>query len=246
MFWSRTGREARRQKVLDELLEVAPADRARRLEEAVAAGDVRAGEVEQALRLVDRLDAVRVMAIPHPDGGTKGADAPDVEMDAASEDTAPAPITSTESEPTIPAGRVANAKERRTIARKASRPRVGSSGKTRRSRASTGRLAAIPVVREPRAILIEAELPVTEMRGAPPAVDPRIFAAPMPIDAIEAAARLLARDIAARKAARASAMPRRRVHRSDKDVIPSPEPALSAAGGPAADPAGPSIDWLRP
>jgi hypothetical protein len=246
MFWSKTGREARRQKVLDELLEIAPADRARRLEEAVAAGDVRAAEVEQALRLVDRLDAVRVMATPHPDGGPKAANASDLEIDAPSEDTAPAPITSTESEPTISAGRVAKAKERRAIARKASRPRVGSGGKAPRSRTSTSRLTAIPVVREPKAIPIEPELPVTGLPDAPPAVDPRILAAPMPIDAVEAAARLIARNIAARKAVRASAMPRRRGHRSGNDVTPSPEPALSAAGGPPADAAGPSIDWLRP
>ena len=245
MFWSKTGREARRQKVLDELLEIAPAERARRLEEAVAAGDVRAAEVEQALRLVDRLDAVRVMAIPHP-GGPKAADASDLEIDAPSEDTAPAATTSAESEPTISAGRVAKAKERRAIARKASRPRVGSGGKAPRSRTSTSRLTAIPVVREPKAIPIEPELPVTGLPDAPPAVDPRILAAPMPIDAVEAAARLIARNTAARKAVRASAMPRRRGHRSGNDVAPSPEPALSAAGGPPADAAEPSIDWLRP
>lgn len=61
MFWNRTGREARRQEVLDELLELDPSQWQARLELAVAAGHVRAGEVEETLRLVHRLDAVRVM-----------------------------------------------------------------------------------------------------------------------------------------------------------------------------------------
>jgi len=73
MFWSKTDREARRQKVLDELIEIEPVDRPSRLQEAVTAGDVRASEVDQALRLVDRLDALRVMSIPHVDGGFRGA-----------------------------------------------------------------------------------------------------------------------------------------------------------------------------
>jgi hypothetical protein len=61
VFWNRTGREARRQEVLDELLELDPGQRQARLELAVAAGHVRAGEVEETLRLVHRLDALRVM-----------------------------------------------------------------------------------------------------------------------------------------------------------------------------------------
>jgi hypothetical protein len=62
VFWSRTRREARRQKVLDELLELDPSQRQARLELAVAAGDVRATEVEEALRLAHRLDSLRVMS----------------------------------------------------------------------------------------------------------------------------------------------------------------------------------------
>jgi hypothetical protein len=61
VFWSRTSREARRQEVLDELLELEPSQRQARLELAVAAGHVRAKEVEETLRLVHRLDALRVM-----------------------------------------------------------------------------------------------------------------------------------------------------------------------------------------
>ena len=64
MFWNRAAREARRQKVLDELIELTPQERRSRMDQAVVEGDVRAGEVEQVLRLVGRLDALRVMTIP--------------------------------------------------------------------------------------------------------------------------------------------------------------------------------------
>lgn len=66
MFWNRAAREARRQKVLDDLIELNPEERRLRMDQAVAEGDVRASEVEQALRLVTRLDALRVMTIPEP------------------------------------------------------------------------------------------------------------------------------------------------------------------------------------
>jgi hypothetical protein len=54
---------------MDELVELGPEERRARLERAVAEGDVRAGEVEQALRIVGRLDAVKVMTIPGLSGG---------------------------------------------------------------------------------------------------------------------------------------------------------------------------------
>jgi hypothetical protein len=63
-LWSRSRREERRQKVLDELLELDPEARPGRLQIAVAAGDVRGDEVDEALRLVHRLDELRVMTIP--------------------------------------------------------------------------------------------------------------------------------------------------------------------------------------
>ena len=61
-------REERRQKVLDELFELDPAARRRRLDQAVAVGDVRPDEVDSALRLVQRLDALSVFATG-PTGG---------------------------------------------------------------------------------------------------------------------------------------------------------------------------------
>ena len=54
MFWSRSRREARRQRVLDELLVLDPEARRGRLEVAVVEGDVRAEEVDAALSLVHR------------------------------------------------------------------------------------------------------------------------------------------------------------------------------------------------
>lgn len=64
MFWTRSDREARRQEVLDELLELDPSRRRLRLDIAVAAGEVKRSEVELALVLVKRLDALRVMTVP--------------------------------------------------------------------------------------------------------------------------------------------------------------------------------------
>ena len=69
MFWNKTTREARRQVVLDELIDMDPDRRRRRLELAVAEGDVRANEVDEALRMVSRLDAVRIMDIAGTRGG---------------------------------------------------------------------------------------------------------------------------------------------------------------------------------
>jgi hypothetical protein len=71
VFWTRSSREARRQKVLDELLELDPAQRRGRLANAVAAGDVHANEVDAALQLVHRLDLLRVMTIA-PSGRLPG------------------------------------------------------------------------------------------------------------------------------------------------------------------------------
>jgi hypothetical protein len=106
---------------------------------------------------------------------------------------------------------------------------------------------AVSVVREPEAVPIVAELgPDTLAQPeSPVAVDPQILAEPMPIDAIEAAARLIARDLAARKAARGYPVPRRR-RRIGDEVRGSQEPSISAGSGKTADHAGPSIDWLRP
>jgi hypothetical protein len=64
MFWIRNGRAERRKKVLDELIELEPAERRIYLATAMAAGDVREGEVESALLLVHRLDLLRVMTVP--------------------------------------------------------------------------------------------------------------------------------------------------------------------------------------
>lgn len=64
MFWMRDGRSERRKKVLDELIELDPAERRTHLATAVAAGDVREREVDSALLLVHRLDVLRIMRVP--------------------------------------------------------------------------------------------------------------------------------------------------------------------------------------
>ena len=76
MFWNRVAREARRQKVLEDLIDLTPEERLQRMDRAVADGDVRAEEVDQAIRLVGRLDALRVMTIPGPRGAATATDGP--------------------------------------------------------------------------------------------------------------------------------------------------------------------------
>jgi hypothetical protein len=85
VFWNRAAREARRQQVLDDLIDLNPEERRLRMDRAVAEGDVRAGEVEQALRIVARLDALRVMRIP----GARD-EAPSI---AATTEAPPAPVS---------------------------------------------------------------------------------------------------------------------------------------------------------
>jgi hypothetical protein len=169
MSWSRNGREARRQKVLDALIALAPDERQQFLEQAVAAGDVRSGEVDHALRLVARLDAVRIMTIPPVDGVLHRAD-------------------------------------------------VG---------AQTG-LIALP------------EAPADRPLGAVPTVSPRpagaewspawLAAFPLPLDAVESAARLIAR----------SKGPRR----SSLTQVRTPGPCYLVES--SLEEQTPDISWLRP
>jgi hypothetical protein len=85
VFWTRSRRQARRQQVLDELLALDPAQRRDRLDLAVAVGDVRADEVDEALMLVHRLDLLRVMTIP-PSGRLPGGVLPIRERPAKESD----------------------------------------------------------------------------------------------------------------------------------------------------------------
>ena len=79
VFSTKSRRDERRQKVLDELPELDPAARRSRLDQAVAAGDVRSDEVESALRLVQRLEALSVFTIP-PMGGRQEPTTPSVDL----------------------------------------------------------------------------------------------------------------------------------------------------------------------
>jgi len=64
MFGKRGKRAAQRQRVLEELLWLEPAERERRVIAAVASGEFTADEVEASLRLVSRLDALRELKLP--------------------------------------------------------------------------------------------------------------------------------------------------------------------------------------
>jgi hypothetical protein len=93
VFWNRAAREARRQKVLEDLIDLTPEERLLRMDRAVADGDVRAEEVDQAIRLVGRLDALRVMTIPGPRGAATATDA--ANPDQLPEPSELAPIATT-------------------------------------------------------------------------------------------------------------------------------------------------------
>lgn len=100
MLWTRSRREAKRQMVLDELLGLDPSERRGRLELAVAAGDLQVDEVDTALRMVQRLDALRVMTIA-ASGRLPGGILPVTEhpllalQEATSPQTAPSGLDST-------------------------------------------------------------------------------------------------------------------------------------------------------
>jgi hypothetical protein len=188
MFWNRVRREARRQKVLDELLELDPNDRRARLEAAVAAGDVRADEVDSALQMVHRLDNLRGMTLP-TQGLQRGLPgSPRFALKPVEEETASAELI---------------------------------------------------VVAEPTRLE-----PVITDGVAEPEADPSwVSADSKPIDAVEAASRLLARHDAARKSRRSSRS--RRLHALvSVDIAERHGDALRA--GETATDSRPDISWLRP
>jgi hypothetical protein len=167
VFWNRAAREARRQKVLDDLIELSQEERRRRLDQAVAEGDIRAGEVDQALRLVARLEALSVMTIP----GTRKAAASDGEAsDGAAAvgltDQAAADVPMSRVD-TPPSGSVAG---RQTSVRRAGRA-IGNSPRRRRlrlaasarERAAARAATAIEVAATPEVAYAAAVTP--EARG---------------------------------------------------------------------------------
>jgi len=89
VFWSRSSREGRRQEVLDELLELDQSQRQARLELAVAAGHVRPNEVEETLRLVHRLEGLRVLTFQPWSGRAPGEALPEA-VDALAAPVKPA------------------------------------------------------------------------------------------------------------------------------------------------------------
>lgn len=253
MFWSKTGREQRRQNVLDELLEIEPENRRSRLEEAVAAGDVRAAEVDQALRLVERLDALRVMSIPAFEGGLRSGSSDEIQTES---------VDTVGSKPSVSAGEPVGASGNGAVAgvrRGRQSARLGDAVKGKPSRhRPTGRRSSVAVVREPEAVPVESEpvdVMAVEVEGPDPVLpepivafsfDPRVLESPMPLDAIEAATRLMARGLAARKERRSAGVVRHLGPRLVTVETQSIEPTLSLVGAGADDSDAPTIEWLRP
>jgi hypothetical protein len=235
MFWSRSGREARRRKVLDELLELDPQDRPGRLESAVASGDVRAEEVQDALQLVGRLDALRVLTLPSKGlktalpGAVRIHPAPATDEDTSSDSKGTEPAGS---ETTVDAVPKAKARRRRRSRARATVP----------SEEATVELVA-PVdsgVPEEPAVPAEALVEASPAEASPAEV-PLIS-----LDLVEAAARQVARELSARKSHGAARSSRaRRLHAaalSDSqrhlDQVP--------AGDAPSEVSWPDISWLRP
>ena len=204
MFWTRHSRDARRQKVLDELLDLDPGERRERLEAAVGVGDVHANEVDAALLMVNRLDALRVMTIP-----TSG-------------------VLSRTTLPVAPIG-------------------VPDDGED-----------ADPVwaVRLPAQRPAEDAWVPTDDAAIPIVADaepswPRLDAAPLPIDAVETASRIVARDRVARRRRPTGPSPsqRRRNMAAVSPKLPAPLAmplGYDTAAGISPEETWPTISWLRP
>jgi hypothetical protein len=230
MFWSRSGREARRRKVLDELLELDPQDRPGRLESAVAAGDVRADEVRDALQLVSRLDALRLMTLPSKGLKTTLPGAVRIHPAPATDEG-----TGDDSARTEPAG---------------SEPAVEAvpEGKARRRRRPRNRAAGLSEEAPSEVVApAEIEVPVDLAVPADPVVEATPAAAqPIPPDLLETAARQVARELSARRSHGAARSSRaRRLHAvalSDSRHHVEPVPA----GDGPSEASWPDISWLRP
>jgi hypothetical protein len=230
MFWSRSGREARRRKVLDELLELDPQDRPGRLESAVASGDVRADEVHDALQLVSRLDALRLMTLPSKGLKTTLPGAVRVHPAPATDEA-----TGDDSERTEPA---------------ASEPAVEAvpEGKARRRRRPRNRAAGLSEDAPSEVVApTEIEVPVDLAVPAVPVVEATPAGAqPIPPDLLETAARQVARELSARRSHGAARSSRaRRLHAvalSDSRHHVEPVPA----GDAPSEASWPDISWLRP
>jgi hypothetical protein len=212
VFWKHSRREQRRQKVLDELMGLDPSERQERLNRAVALGDVQAGEVESTLRLIERLDALRVFTIrPYQ------------------EEVEPQPVPAEETSPGLEIRAVAAEEQTPPPPVRAASPRRRAKSAARSSTES-----------------------------APTQAKRWLAAAAMPMDAIESASRLVARDRATRKAVAAAVAPRSRRVKTTHAEHPEPVavpvvvqrasvPVMAESEAePSREESWPSIAWLRP
>ena len=147
VFSMKSRREERRQKVLDELPELDPAARRGRLDQAVAAGDVRPDEVESALRMVQRLEALSVFTIP-PIGGRPGPTTPSIDRP----DAEPGAVAVSVDLLAIGSGAARAEAARRRVARDRPALRTGAaphSSRGRRGRAAPRGITAVPLAAVP-------------------------------------------------------------------------------------------------
>jgi hypothetical protein len=270
MFWKRSKRVSRRQRVLEELLWLDPVDRERRAIAAVAAGDFGADEVDAVLRLVARLDSLRDMSPPR--GGRLLASSPAVGYRAADAADAPEPpdgqsrgAIGPEFEPDLVVGSRRDAEaaavaqatapaEARSRAEGGGDAGAGAGGEAStgnghrepRHRARGGHPArdagAIPIERERVAVPVEAELLAVPVDSDP---------AGPPVDALDAAERWISGERS--KGGRAPARSQERgvreatteLQAASRSETSRAESSEGDASG-TADEAWPTIAWLRP
>ena len=252
MFWKRSKRVSRRQRVLEELLWLDPVDRERRAIAAVAAGDFGADEVDAVLRLVARLDSVRDMSPPArgqllpsvPAAGYRVVEPTDAveSLDGYSTVTSGA-----EFEPELVVGSRRDA-EAAVVAQAAALAEATTGGShlephhQARGGRPAGEAGAIPIEREPLAVPVEAETLAVPVESDP---------AGPPVDALEAAERWIAGAPSNGGSAPAHSHPRgaRKAAAEPPTTAPSeasmPEASEGEASG-TADEAWPTIAWLRP
>ena len=266
MFWTRPSREARRQKVLDELLELSPDERPARLEGAVAAGDIRADEVHAVLALVKRLDALSVMT-PYPVSGTPGGVAPEA--------TAGLPVSQRTTTAKRPTARKPTARKPAARAVAATPAQKPAAAKTKTARKSATSAAATPA-QEPAAAKpktarksvapaaaskprksVGAQLPAPESATNRVPRDskrrPAPKAPPVPVELAAAVSHVVETDLANPRARAGSWSSRKRRHRVVAEDRASTRGRAKSDAKEALDehapdgtaPSWPDISWLR-
>jgi hypothetical protein len=225
MFPRLHGRSDRRRRIIDGLLELDPGVREQQMLEALAEGIVGVEEVDAALRLLDRLDALRAMRLPE-----RNLDVPQAALETVvALDVAATPATATVDMVAIP---IEPDPEDATSADLAVR-----------AQAQADAIAAFAGP-ELVAILVgpEEESAVTPVAPARASRKPAIRSV-QTIGAVDTEARLMVQQHRSR---RAHAGPRTRTALNSLPPVAVAPARSGTSSQESADEAWPTIAWLRP